>query len=72
MSTFDSRDHQFELDLDIIKYEEDSNKVKIVGFLGRNLDVRYDEGVLWLCGNEGDLKLYLTEEDLNGIGSRKS
>ena len=67
MISLDPKDHPFELELDIIKFDEEDNRVKITGFLGNNMEIQYEKGVLWLRGNEGNLKLYLKEEDLSEL-----
>lgn len=63
-----AEDHGFELELDIVKFNEESNRVIINGFLGEDLDVSYREGVLIMTGNEGTFKVYIREEEMNGFG----
>lgn len=61
-------DHGFELELDIIRFNEESNRVIINGFLGDELDVSYKDGVLTMTGSEGTFKVYVREEEMNGLG----
>ncbi len=63
-------EHGFELELDIIKYNEESNRVLINGFLGEELAVEYKDGVLVMTGTEGTFKVYIREEEMNGLGKR--
>jgi len=58
-------DHGFELELDIVKFREDSDRVILNGFLGNELDVEYEESILKIIGNEGSFKIYLEEEKIN-------
>ena len=67
MKSLDPKDHPFELELDIIKFNEEDDRVIITGFLGKNMEIYYEKGALCLCGNEGNLKLYLDKGDLSGF-----
>ena len=67
MSSSQSKDHPFEVDLDVVKFDEQSDRVKLVGYLGKRLTVRYEKGILLLSGDEGSIKIHLDEEDLSGI-----
>lgn len=63
-----TEDHGFELELDIIRFNEESNRVVINGFLGDTLDLDYRDGVLTMTGSEGTFKVYVREEEMNGLG----
>jgi hypothetical protein len=57
----------FELELDIVKFTEESDGVKLVGFLGEILNIQYEGETLWFNGCEGDLKIWIKKEELYGI-----
>ena len=59
-------EHQFELELDIVKFSENSHRVRLIGYLGDNLDVEYNGKLLKIIGSEGFFKLHIDEEEING------
>jgi hypothetical protein len=65
------KDHMFELELDIVKFSDESDRVRLVGFLGDKLDIRYKDNILRMVGNEGSLLVHLDKEGYNGYNTEK-
>jgi hypothetical protein len=62
-----TREHMFELELDIVKFNENSDRIRLIGYLGERVDVQYDGKLLKMIGSEGFFKLHINEEEVNGF-----
>ena len=59
-----NEDHLFTLEVDIIQFDEKSDRVIVNGYLGNNLETEYREGKLHLRGNEASISLHISRDDL--------
>ena len=57
--------HPFTLEIDIIQFDRDSNRVIVKGYLGENLETEYVDEVLMIHGSEANIFLHISKEELH-------
>jgi hypothetical protein len=60
-------DHTFTVEVDILKFDEESDRVVLNGFLGEIKEVRYFNNHLTIRGNEATISLRITKEELGAL-----
>ena len=62
-----NEEHPFTLEIDIIQYDMDSDRVVVRGYLGENLETEYMDEVLMLRGSEANISLHISKEELRRL-----
>ncbi len=62
-----NEDHLFTLEVDIIQFDDKSDRVILNGYLGNSLGTEYREGKLHIQGNEASIQLHLSKEELREL-----
>ena len=57
-------DHLFTVEVDIVKMDQDSDRVVINGYLGDSIETKYHDNHLLLKGSEASIRLHLSPEEL--------
>jgi hypothetical protein len=60
-------DHAFMVEVDILKFDQESNRVVLNGFLGEIEEKRYIDSNLTIIGNEAIISLRINKEELGAI-----
>ena len=60
-------DHLFTLEVDIIQFDQDSDRVVINGYLGEEIETQYTGEHLMLQGSEASISLKLSPEKLHEL-----
>jgi len=60
-------DHAFTVEVDILKFDQESDRVVLNGFLGEIEEIRYVDNHLTIIGNEATISLQIKKEELGTI-----
>ena len=60
-------DHAFTVEVDILKFDQESDRVVLNGFLGEIEEIRYVDNHLTIIGNEATISLQINKEELGTI-----
>jgi len=60
-------DHLFRVEVDIIQFDQDSDRVVINGYLGDKIETEYIGQQLLVLGSEASISLHITPEELKAI-----
>jgi hypothetical protein len=60
-------DHQFTLEVDIIRFDQDSDRVVINGYLGDKIKTDYTGDKLLLHGSEACISLNISQDEFNEL-----
>jgi len=60
-------DHLFRVEVDIIQFDQDSDRVVINGYLGDKIETQYTGEHLMLQGSEASISLKLSLEELHEL-----
>jgi hypothetical protein len=60
-------EHSFTVTVDIVKMDQDSDRVVINGFLGEELDIQLSEDGLELVGNEASITVAMNPEKIKRL-----
>ena len=60
-------DHAFTVEVDILKFDQESDRVVLNGFLGEIEEIRYVDSHLTIIGNEATISLQIKKEELGTI-----
>jgi len=56
-------DHAFTVEVDILKFDQESDRVVLNGFLGEIEEIRYVNNHLTIIGNEATISLQIKKEE---------
>ena len=59
--------HPFTLEIDIIQYDKDSDRVIVRGYLGDHLEAEYSDELLVFQGNEAKLSLQISKTEVYSL-----
>lgn len=60
-------DHLFRVEVDILQFDQDSDRVVINGYLGDKIEIQYTGEHLMLQGSEASISLKLSLEELHEL-----
>ena len=60
-------EHSFTVTVDIVKMDQDSDRVVINGFLGEELEIQINEDGLELVGNEASITVAMNPEKIKRL-----
>jgi hypothetical protein len=57
--------HPFMLEIDIIQYDRDSDRVVVRGYLGDYIETEYSDDLLMIRGSEANISLRMSKSELH-------
>jgi hypothetical protein len=63
----ETADHAFTIEVDILKFDQESDRVVLNGFLGEIEEIRYVDNNLTITGNEAIISLIIKQDELSAI-----
>jgi hypothetical protein len=61
---FETIDHAFTVEVDILKFDQESDRVVLNGFLGEIKEIKYYNKILTIIGDEASISLKINKEEL--------
>jgi hypothetical protein len=64
---YEIEDHAFTVEVDIVKFDQASDRIVLNGFLGEINEIRYQDNKLVIVGDEASVSLSIKKEELGKI-----
>lgn len=60
-------EHVFTVEVDVVRFDQDSDRVVLKGFLGAISEIMYKNNLLIIVGDEASISLGISKEELAAV-----